>query len=193
MDELFMQGPWLGEQRPGRHVEPAGVGHRAAFVPLHAGLPEQPGGYAVMLHLRPATDRLFACVGLRHGVAKALSIHAPGEDPHAFYRRHYPVGEDAWMADIAVTEVSELGEFAIHGRILLAGDIVEVHKTGFGQRATPLVVDSKRVCRDGRCFGFARIGLVVAPVCRVEADVELYLGSELDDGGFVKNAVLDAI
>lgn len=184
---------WPWERRPGRHVEAAGVGHRAAFVPLHAGLPVQASGYGVMLRLRPETAHLVACVGLRDGVAKALSVHVPGEDPHAFYRRHYPANEGAWMVEITVTEVVELGLFPVPAGFLVAGDVVELHRAACGVVASRLLTEVRRVCRTGHRFGFARDAALVVPACRFTVDVELYLGTELDGDGCVRHAVLEAI
>jgi hypothetical protein len=193
MADLLCIEPWQPEIRPGRNIEPAGVGHRAAFVPMYPGLPEQPGGYGVMLRVPPGIGRLLACVGLRDGVATALSVHVPDEDPHAFYRRHHPTSEGAWMRELAVDEIVELGTFPVPGGVVLAGDVVELHRPLSMHRRVPFVLDAKRVCRTGKRFGFARDKALVAPVCRVSVDVELYLGTELDGDGFILNAILEAI
>ena len=185
--------PWAEEGRRGRHIEPAGVGHRVAFVPLHPDLPEVPDGYCTALRLRPNTSRLEAFVGLRAGQPKVLSIHAAGSDARAFYCRLHPSNEGPWMRDLAVTEVVSLGAFDVAGGSVLAGDVVEIHRALRVRRSVPLVVEAKRVCRAGRRFGLARSGLLVAPVCRVEAEVELYLAVELDEHGCLAHAALEAV
>jgi hypothetical protein len=171
---------WHLEALPGRHVEPAGLGHRAAFVPMHPDLPERPKGFGILLRVCPRTKRLRACVGLRHGVAKALSLHAVGEDPLAFYKRHYPRSEGEWMTGIAVTDVVDVGE-----------KFATVFKGA--SRSAPLLAEAKKVCRSGFRWGLARAGTFEAPVCRVNVAVEMYLTTELDEHGCIRNVVLEGI
>lgn len=183
---------WQVETRAGRSVEPVGVGCRAGFVPLHAGLPEQPEGFGVLLRIRPGAGHLVASVGLHEQIPKAVAVHAVDADVPAFYQRHYLQAGGDWMADLAVTRVVTIGAFPVGG-FLLAGDVAEVHRATRASRSCRLVMDAKRVCRRLPRYGLAHGDGIVAPVCRVAPDVELFLGTELDEEGYLIHACLEAI